>query len=119
MKKAEAPKVEKAPKAEPKAAAKAAAKAEKAPKAEKAKADKAPKEAKKAPKAKAAENAEEEPEEFEEEFPRQDGDKVVDAGDGHDYIQRGVILFNMEGRMVGKVVTGEDGDDEVEWTDGR
>jgi len=113
---------------EPKAKAEKPAKAQKAAKAEKA--AKAPKEAKepkvaKAPKAekKTADpepaTAEEQPEEFEAEFERQHGDKVVDAGDGQDYIQRGEILFNMEGRIVGRVVTGEDGDDEVEWTDGR
>jgi hypothetical protein len=44
---------------------------------------------------------------------------VVDAGDGQDYIQRGDILFTMDGRIVGRVVTGEDGEDEVEWPDGR
>jgi hypothetical protein len=124
------PKEVKAPKAPKEVKAKAEPKAE--PKAEKPakkeKAAKAPKEAKepkaaKAPKAdkKKAEpaTAEEEPEEFEAEFEQQHGDKVVDAGDGQDYIQRGEILFTMDGRIVGRVVTGEDDEDEVEWTDGR
>lgn len=123
-KEAKEPKVEKAPKVEKPAKA-----AEKAPKVEKpakaAKAEKEPKaeKAAKAPKAekKKAEptTAEEQPEEFEAEFERQDGDKVVDAGDGQDYIQRDDILFTMDGRIVGRVVTGDDGEDEVEWTDGR
>jgi hypothetical protein len=115
------PKEVKAPKEAKEVKAKAEkpakAKAEKEPKADKApKAAKASKTEKK--KAEPA-TAEEKPEEFEEEFERKDGDKVVDAGDGQDYIQRNEILFTMDGRIVGRVVTGDDGEDEVEWTDGR
>ena len=118
-KEAKEAKAEKAPKAEKEPKAEKPAKKEKAPKAEKEpKAAKAPKADKKKADPEPA-TAEEEQEEFEEEFERKHGDKVVDAGDGHDYIQRGEILFTMDGRIVGRVVTGEDGDDEVEWTDRR
>jgi len=110
--KAEKKKEAKAPKAEKEAKAPKAEKEVKAPKTEKPKAEK-----KKEVKAEPAPwtQAEEQPEEFEEEFERENGDKEIDI-DGVDYIQRGKVIFTMDGRIVASVAIDDDGEEYPEWT---
>jgi hypothetical protein len=81
---------------------------------------KAPKEVKKAEKKKEVwaepePQAEEQPEDFEEEFERENGDKEIEI-DGIDYIQRGKVIFTMDGRIVASVAIDEDGEEYPEWT---